>query len=159
MNPTAPPAPSARFWSTVAILTLGMGIAVTMSWFLFFRSLDSYGPEIDAMLRPARLAVYATQFGLIVPFAYLIARWRQRGAPAAWLAAIAVSAWLMEGLVLTIIGAPLVANELDPEIAWYYWLAATAGPMQPAVAFTASWLGARPARTGPRHRATARHGD
>jgi hypothetical protein len=40
-------------------------------------------------------------------------------------------------------GAPLVANELDPEIAWYYWLVATAGPIQPAVAFSGGWLGLR----------------
>ncbi len=92
MNPTAPPASSASFWSTVGILTLGMGIAVAVSWFAFFRLLDSYGPELDAMVRPARLAVYATQFGMIVPYAYLLARWRQRGLPAARLAAIAVTA-------------------------------------------------------------------
>jgi hypothetical protein len=40
-------------------------------------------------------------------------------------------------------GAPLVANELDPEIARSYWLVATAGPIQPAVAFSGGWLGLR----------------
>ena len=61
---------------------------------------------------------------------------------------IAVAAWLFEGDTLTIIAAPFVANELDPEIAWYYWLAATAGPIQPAVAFVAMWRGASPASRG-----------
>jgi hypothetical protein len=137
-------APAVR-WSTVAILTLGSGIAVTISWFAFFRSLDSYGPELDAMLRPTRLAVYATQFAMIIPFAFWLARRRLRGARLATLAAVAFVSWLLQGVILTMIGAPLIANELDPEVAWYYWLAATAGPIQPAVALLASWLGARPA--------------
>jgi hypothetical protein len=52
-----------------------------------------------------------------------------------------------------VIGEPIVANELDPAIAWYYWLAATAGPLQPVVAFSAGWLGlphARESREGGR---------
>jgi hypothetical protein len=137
-------APAVR-WSTVALLTLGSGIAVTISWFAFFRFLDSYGPELDAMLRPARLAVYATQFAMIGPFGFWLARRRLRGARVATIAGVAFASWLFQGVILTIIGAPLVANELDPEVAWYYWLAATAGPIQPAVALVASWLGARSA--------------
>ena len=138
-----PGGPSRHWWSSVAILTLGMGVAVAVSWFAFFRSLTSYGPEPEAMVQPARLAVYATQFAIIVPFSYWLGRTRLRIAPSGTLARIALVAWLLEGVILTIIGAPLVANELDPDIAWYYWLAATAGPLQPAIAFAGSWLGAR----------------
>jgi hypothetical protein len=45
--------------------------------------------------------------------------------------------------VLTLIGGNFVANELDPEIAWYYWLAATAGPLQPMVGIVGAWVGIR----------------
>ena len=65
------------------------------------------------------------------------------------LAGTLVAAWVGEGVVLTILGAPLVANELDPEIAWYYWLVATAGPLQPIAGIGGAWVGIR-ARPGSR---------
>jgi len=127
----------------VAILTIGMGIAVTISWVIFFRRVDSYSLDLDSMIRPGRLLVYATQFLLVGGFAYALARGRLRRLAAPTLAAGVTSGWLMQGVVLTVIGAPLVANELDPEIAWYCWLVATAGPLQPAVAFVGGWFGLR----------------
>ena len=127
---------------TVAILTLGMGLAVTVSWFAFGR-VDSYSLDPAAMVTPSRLLVYGSQLLLVAAFLYWQARGRLRGASPALLAVLVTAAWLGEGVVLTIIGEPLVANELDPEIAWYFWLVATAGPLQPSAAFAGGWLGQR----------------
>ena len=129
-------------WRDVAILTLGMGVAVTVSWFAFGR-IDSYSLDPPSMVRPARLLVYATQFLLIAALMLSLARGPLRHASTRTLAISVLAAWLGQGIVLTLIGAPLVANELDPEIAWYYWLVATAGPIQPMVAFGVGWLGVR----------------
>lgn len=147
-------------WSTVAILTFAMGVATGISWFLFFRSLDSYGLDPASLLRPARLAVYAMQFLLVGGFVYALARWRFRRMTRTTLAVAVGVAWVLEGVVVTVIGEPLVANELDPSIAWYYWLAATAGPLQPTVAFVGGWVGlghaAAPGEhTGRRQRSSA----
>jgi hypothetical protein len=129
-----------RHLPTVAILTLGMGVAVTVSWFSFGR-VDSYSLDPAAMVSPSRLLVYGSQFLLVAVFLYWQTRSRLRGASPALLTVLVTAAWLGEGVVLTVIGEPLVANELDPEIAWYFWLVATAGPLQPVVAFAGGWLG------------------
>jgi hypothetical protein len=53
-----------------------------------------------------------------------------------------LSGWIGEGIVLTLIGG-LIANELNPLNAWWFWLVATAGPMQPLVAILGGWVGRR----------------
>jgi hypothetical protein len=87
--------------------------------------------------------MYGTQFLLVAALMFSLTRGPFRHASMRALAISVVAAWLGQGIVLIVIGAPLVANELDPEIAWYYWLVATAGPLQPMVAFVAGWLGLR----------------
>ena len=136
-------------WRIVLVMTLGMGSAVAISWFVFFRSLESYGLEPATLVQPGRLAVYVTQAVLVGAFLFALGRWWLRGTSSLALATMVTAAWLLEGIVLTVIGDPLVANELDPEIAWYYWLAATAGPLQPMAAFAAGWLGIRHAPRAP----------
>ncbi|MGH2402551.1 MAG: hypothetical protein ACRDE6_07540 [Candidatus Limnocylindria bacterium] len=131
-----------RLLLTVTILMLGMGAAVAVSWFAFGR-VDSYSLEPAAMLTPSRLLVYGSQFLLVGALLFWQARGQLRGVSPAMLAVLVTAAWLGEGAVLTVIGEPLVANELDPEIAWYFWLVATAGPLQPAAAFIGGLLGQR----------------
>jgi hypothetical protein len=133
-------------WSNVIAMTLGMGLAVTVSWFAFGRG-DSYGLEPLDVLTQRRLWIYGSQFVVIGAFLYALTRTRLQAVSAVTLWASVTSAWLLEGVVLTVIGAPLVANELDPHVAWYFWLVATAGPLQPVAAFVGGWLGLRHART------------
>lgn len=128
---------------TLAILTLGMGAAVTAPWMAFASRNQSYGLDPSAVLSTTRLLVYGTQFLLIGAFVFWLAQGRLRHASASHLGLLVTAAWLGEGLVLTVIGEPIVANELDPAVAWYYWLVATGGPLQPAAAFTGGWLGLR----------------
>lgn len=53
---------------------------------------------------------------------------------------LVVGAWLGELLVLTL-GGNLLANELDPPIAWFYWWMGTGGSLQPAAASAGALLG------------------
>jgi len=119
---------------------------VTTAWFAFaeYRS-ESFSLDPGSMLRPSRLLVYAAQYLIIAVSVFWIVRRRMRTSASLSLAVAVVAAWIGEGIILTVFGGSLVANELDPEIAWYYWLVATAGPLQPAVAFLAGWLGLRTA--------------
>jgi hypothetical protein len=133
-------------WSNVIVMTLAMGLAVTVSWFAFGRG-DSYGLEPLDVLTQRRLWIYGSQFVVIGAFLYALTRTRLQAVSAVTLWASVTSAWLLEGVVLTVIGAPLVANELDPHVAWYFWLVATAGPLQPVAAFVGGRLGLRHART------------
>jgi hypothetical protein len=133
-------------WSSVIVMTLGMGLAVTVSWFGFGRG-DSFGLEPHDLLTQRRLWIYGSQFVLIGGFLYALTRTWLRALSAVTLSASVTSAWLLEGIVLTVIGEPLVANELSPLVAWYFWLVATAGPLQPVAAFVGGRLGLRHART------------
>jgi hypothetical protein len=56
------------------------------------------------------------------------------------LAVVAVGGWLGEYLVLA---SGLLADELNPLNAWFYWLLATAGPVQPVAAWLGGALGQR----------------
>lgn len=120
-----------RHAGTVALLTLGMGLAVTISWFAFAARVQVYDFAPETVFTPARLAVYGSQFLMVAAIGYVVARRRMRGLTTRALVVIVTAAWIGEGLVLTLIGEPLVANELNPTIAWWYWLVATAGPLQP----------------------------
>lgn len=146
MNVPAGPTRARRSirWTDVAVLTVGMGVAVTISWSAFFRQLDSYSLDLPAMVRPVRLMVYGSQFLLVGAMVFWLARGPFRDRSFGMLAGTLVAAWVGEGVLLTILGAPLVANELDPEIAWYYWLVATAGPLQPIAGIVGAWVGIRP---------------
>jgi hypothetical protein len=107
---------------------------------------DSYGLGPDDMLTQQRLWIYGTQFLLIGAGLYALARtWFRRWSAVTLLASVTL-AWLLQGLLLTVLGERFVANELDPPIAWYFWLVATAGPLQPIAAFIGGWLGLRRTR-------------
>ena len=133
-----------RHLSSLAILTLGMGAAVTVSWLAFARPLGPFGLDAAALVHPTRLTIYGVQFVLVGLLAYWLARTRRLETRA--LAGLIIAAWLGEGLVLTLIGEPLVANELTPDIAWYYWIVATGGPLQATAAFIGGWFGLRHTR-------------
>ena len=132
-----------RWLVNVVILTLGMGTAVAISWFAFASRYQSFGLDPASVLTVTRLTVYGSQCLFVAAFAFLFTSRRLRAITPAQLAGLVGTAWVGEGIVLTLIGEPIVANELDPAIAWYYWLVATAGPLQPAAAFAGGWLGIR----------------
>lgn len=55
-------------------------------------------------------------------------------------------AWIGEGLVLTL-GGTLLANELVPAVAWFYWLIGTGGVVQPVAAVVGAGIGRTSAPT------------
>lgn len=126
-----------------AIALLGMGTAVAASWLAIGIRGDSFGLDPASLLRPSRLAIYAIQLLLVGLIGYGLARASLPDASIAALAAIMAAAWVGEGLVLTAVGRWLVANEINPLNAWYFWLVATAGPIQPLVATLGGVLGRR----------------
>lgn len=51
--------------------------------------------------------------------------------------------WIGEVVVLTL-GGSILANELVPTVAWFYWLIGTGGPMQPIAAIVGAVIGRLP---------------
>lgn len=133
-------------WSSVSTLTIAMGVAVAVSWLWFGRG-DPLSLEPHHMLTVRRLAIYGSQFLGIAAFVFLMVRLQLRAWSAVKLWAEVSVAWLGQGVVLTLIGT-FVANELTPIVAWYFWLVATAGPLQPIAGFVGGWLALRSAPSG-----------
>jgi hypothetical protein len=116
-----------------------MGVAVAVSWFTIGIRGDGFGLDPASLTRPSRLAIYGIQFVLVGLIGRALARWRLRGESLTTLAIVMAAAWIGQGIVLTLIGRWFVANEINAINAWYFWLVATAGPLQPLVAFVGGW--------------------
>jgi len=85
-------------------------------------------------------ALFAAALGSLVARPLTTAVGRRRAALAI------LGAWIGEFLVLFLAGR-LLAGELVPEVAWFYWLIGTGGPLQPVAALVGMWLAGRGRRT------------
>jgi len=124
----------------VAALTVVLGGTVAVSWFAFGGSASFRGP-IRA-LEDSWPLIYGSQalFAAIVGFLaapFLAREFGRRGAVLAILAA-----WVGEFFVL-FFGGTLFAGELVPEVAWFYWIIGTAGPLQPIAALVGASITSR----------------
>jgi hypothetical protein len=133
---------------TLAILTLALGATVPVSWLAFGGRLAAIGP--DRALEQAGPWIYGSQAVLAAVIGAAAALRLGRGVSVVTLILLMFGAWLGELVVLTL-GGNLVANEIDPPVAWFWWLLATAGPIQPLAAsagvLAGWWLaGAAPPR-------------
>lgn len=119
-------------------LTLVLGLTVAVSW-LAFGGRAAFGSP-DRALRDSWPLIYGSQ-AVLAAIGLLIFARRERGelGPRR-LAGLIVSAWLGELLVLTL-GGNLIANEIDPDTAWFYWLMGTGGPLQPLAALAGGVMG------------------
>lgn len=122
----------------LALLTLVLGASVAASWLVFGGRAAFQGP--DRVLRESWPAIYGFQAALAAIALFVFARRQAVTIGARRLLLLVVGAWLGELLVLTA-GGTLLANELDPDIAWFYWLIGTGGPIQPAAAAIGGFLG------------------
>jgi hypothetical protein len=116
-------------------LTLGLSLTVVISWTVFGGRIAATGPLLALELFGP--AIYGSQVLLAAAVgasASLLLRDISIGA----LALLLFGAWVGELIALTLLGNVIVANEIDPEIAWFYWLLATGGPLQPAAACVGS---------------------
>ncbi len=141
-----------RVWSrvqparlrTVALLTLALGTSVAVSWLVFGGRAAFGGP--DRVLAQSWPAIYGSQAVL----AALCGLWVARVEPSrVWMLTLVIGAWLGELLALTL-GGNLLANELDPPVARFYWWMATGGPLQPVAASAGGLLGWLLLRSDPR---------
>ncbi len=136
-----------RTVAIVVALTVVLGGTVAVSWLAFGGTASFRGPL--RALEDAWPLIYGSQalFAAIVGFVaapYLATVFGRRGAVLAILAA-----WVGEFFVL-LFGGTLFAGELVPEVAWFYWIIGTCGPLQPIAALVgASVMSRRPPPTQP----------
>jgi hypothetical protein len=127
----------------LALLTLVLGATVAISWSLIGGRAAFQGP--DAVLRGSWPAIYGLQAALAATALFIFARRRASTMRPRGLLLLVVGAWLGELLLLTLAGT-LLANEIDPDIAWFFWLMGTGGPIQPVAAAIGGILGLKSRR-------------
>lgn len=130
-----------RILLTIAAFSLALSCTVAISWFVFGREMP-IGSPLSALARPW---IYISQALMAVPIGLFAPRWVGPAATQGRMLLLIFAAWVGEPILLTALGT-FVANELTPLVAWYYWLIATGGPMQPIAALVgglaaASWRG------------------
>ena len=108
------------------------------SWLPFGRR--AFGGAPEAVLADAWPLVYGPLVLLTAGIGFGYARrrrptWRRA-------AGVVIGAWLGELVVLSLAGG-LLANEIGPLNAWFYWLLATSGPLQPLAGLVGAILGER----------------
>ena len=128
------------FLRPVAVLTVVLGATVAVSWIVIGGRAAFQGP--DWVLRHSWPAIYGLQAVLAAIALYLFVRGRAGALSADQVVLLVVAAWLGELLALTA-GGSLLANEIHPDNAWFFWWMATGGPMQPAAATIGGLLGLR----------------
>lgn len=125
----------------IATLTVALGATVALAWLAFGGSASFRGPiralEESWPLIYGGQALFAAAVGFVAgrPIVETYGWWR--GSVVAILAA-----WVGEWVVLFFAGT-LFAGELVPQVAWFYWLIGTGGPLQPAAALAGVWLASR----------------
>ncbi len=128
---------------TLVLLTLALGTTVAASWLVFGGRAAFGGPA--RVLEQSWPAIYGSQALL----AALCGLWVGRIEPSAVrMLTLVFGAWLGELLALTL-GGNLLANELDPPVAWFYWWMATGGPLHPVAASVGGLLGWSLLRSDP----------
>lgn len=124
-----------RRWPLVVLLTtLALGAITASSWIAF--GMDAWqGP--GRVLERSWPAIYGSQALLAAIVGHRLSRHAVR-----WLAIIGIisCAWLGELLALTLFGN-LLANEIDPQVAYVFWWMGTGGPVQPAAAVLGGAIG------------------
>jgi hypothetical protein len=124
----------------LAVLTLGLGATVAVSWFVFGGRTAFLGPE--RALRESWPMIYSAEALLAAAWTFLVARMAPQLTPRQLIAYV-VAVWIGEWLVLLFIGR-LFSTELTPDVSWYFWLIATGGPIQPVAAVFGGLLARRP---------------
>ena len=132
-----------RFWRRALILTLALGSTVAISWLIFGGTIAFRGPM--RVLADRWLLIYASQALLAGLVGFALANRAPRTSMDGMGLVVAV-AWIGEGLVLTL-GGTLLANELVPAVAWFYWLIGTRGVVQPVAAVVGAGIGRTSAPT------------
>lgn len=129
-----------RFWRTALILTLALGSTVAISWLIFSGTIAFRGPM--RVLADRWLLIYGSQSILAALVGFTLAKTAPRTSIRR-VGFLILVAWIGEVVVLTL-GGSILANELAPTVAWFYWLIGTGGPMQPIAAIVGAVIGRLP---------------
>jgi len=128
-----------RSLGVVAGTTLALGFTVAISWFLFGGATAFRGPL--AVLGESWPLIYGAQAALAAVVGWLLVG-AVRALTPGRLTAVIAAAWVGEWAVLFVAGTVL-ANELTPNVAWFFWLIATGGPIQPLAAIAGAAVESR----------------
>ena len=116
--------------ASIAVLTLALGATVALAWTVVGGRVAWQGPF--PVLRESWLPLFGFESVLAAGVAFAFVSWTGERS-ARRLIALVIGAWIGELVVLTVAGT-IVANELVPTVAWFYWLIGTGGPVQPIAA-------------------------
>ena len=127
-----------RLWLTlIPALTLLLGLATAIAFYAVGGSLALQGPYVLSQSWPL---IYAVEAVLVGAAMFAAARLLRSAVDEPKLALLVIAAWLGEYVVLA---SGILADELNPANAIFYWLLATGGPLQLVAALLGGWLGLR----------------
>lgn len=128
------------------VLTVALGATVAISWIAFSGGAAFQGPA--RVLGRSWPWIYGSQALLAASFTWSFIRTRSFRVRALHVVLLVLGAWTGELIALTA-GGTLLANELDPDEAWIFWLMGTGGPLQPLAAIAGGLLGSLDAAEPP----------
>ena len=120
----------------IVATTLGLGMTAALPWLLFGGAAAFRGPLVA--LRDSWPLIYGSQAVLAAVVGWLLGHSKRPATPGRAVSVIG-AAWVGEWAAL-FVGGTLIANELTPGIAWFFWLLATGGPIQPLAAVAGAAL-------------------
>ncbi len=136
-----------RTVATVGALTVVLGGTVAVSWLAFGGTASFRGPM--RALEDAWPLIYGSQALFAATVGFVAAPFLARVFSRRGVVLSIAGAWVGEFLVLYF-GGTLFAGELTPDVAWFYWLIGTGGPLQPIAALVgASVTSRRPPPQAP----------
>lgn len=117
----------------VVALTFALGFSLVAAYYVVGGRLALQGPYVLQTSWPAIFALMSVFAAAVTaPIRLLIPEVGGR------LLVVVIGAWFGEYVVLA---SGVLADELNPGNAIFYWIAATGGPIQPVAAFAGALLG------------------
>lgn len=121
----------------ILVLTLALGLCVAASLYIVGGRVALLGPGVVERSWPL---IYLLQALFAAGLLFGVARAGRDRLHLGRVAVVVVGAWLGQYLVLA---SGILADELNPVNATYYWILATGGPLQPIAALVGGALGLR----------------
>jgi len=129
--------PPMRVLAVAFFFTLMLGLATAVAFYVVGGRVALAGPYVLVTLGQWPW-IYALEMLLVVGLGFLLGLYVGDRQTFRWLAGVVVIAWLGEYVVLAL---RVLADELNPVSSAYFWILATAGPIQPVSALGGVWLG------------------
>jgi hypothetical protein len=128
----------ALFAALSLVLTFVLGTTTALAFYLVGGTLALRGPFVLYQSWPL---IYLLEAVFVAAVMFVVGRLFIDRLTNRTLVAIVLAAWIGQYLFLA---SRVLADELNPLSAGWFWLLATGGPLQPAAAFVGGWFGLRP---------------